>query len=111
MFSRRLSQFYKENMSEEIEELRDQIGGKLDIFILTWPAPHRTNNFLFHKHPTLFRVSKMIQTHLADINNLNTFSPGEAAELRVARAENIPASASVKSGEYLPNCKLNCKVK
>ena len=26
---------YKENMSEEIEELRDQIGRKLDIFILT----------------------------------------------------------------------------
>ena len=81
MFYRAVT-IYKENMSEEIEELRDQIGGKLDIFILTWPAPHRTNNFLFRKHPTLFRVSKMkmIQTHLADINNLNTFSPGEAAE-------------------------------
>ena len=87
MFSRRLSQFYKENMSEEIEELRDQIGGKLDIFILTWPGTASHKQFSISQAPTLFRVSKTIQTHLADINNLNTFSPGEAEQLRVARAE------------------------
>ena len=48
MFSRRLSQFYKENMSEEIEELRDQIGGKLDIFILTRSSSHKQFSTIIH---------------------------------------------------------------
>ena len=50
---------YKENMSEEIEELRDQIGGKLDIFILTRSSSHKQFSTIIHIKLNLKVVIKL----------------------------------------------------
>ena len=46
-------------MSKEIEELRDQIGRKLDIFILTWPETQLEPNNPLSSSPLSLSLSPL----------------------------------------------------